>query len=291
MNLSILSGPIIGAMIGYGTNWIAIKMLFRPLKPVKIGKIIVPFTPGIIPKRKESLAKSIGQMVGNHLFTSEDLQAILLSEEIERRVVSNIMMGMESESKIKDILSNFVDDKQYAKGRENLKWMISEKIKDGLLKAKIDELIVTEGKSAIKSNLSGMLKMFVTDGLIDSIVEPMGRKVQEYIKECSQEKIVPIVENEISCLETKSVKQLTENLTIEELHKGIRDIYKKFVLNYVSRILEKMQIAKVVEDKINAMDVLELEKLILAVMKKELSAIVNLGALIGLILGTLNNFI
>lgn len=294
MDLSILSGPIIGAMIGYGTNWLAIKMLFRPLKPVKIGKFTLPFTPGIIPKRKEILAKAIGEMVGNHLFTSQDLQEMLLSDEVENKVFSSIIEQMQSEVKIKDMISNLVDEKQYAKGRETLKLMISEKIRDGLLKAKIDELIVAEGKNAIKSNLSGMLKMFVTEGLIDSIVEPMGMKVQEYIKERSQERIIPIVENEIICLETKTVKELTENLNLtkDQLQRVIKNIYEKFVLNYVSNIiLEKMKIAQVVENKINAMDVLELEKLIFAVMEKELSAIVNLGALIGLILGMLNNFI
>ena len=43
-----------------------------------------------------------------------------------------------------------------------------------------------------------------------------------------------------------------------------------------------------VEEKINEMEVLELEKLLLSIMKKELGAIVNLGALIGVILGSLN---
>ena len=35
--IEILAGPVIGAVIGYFTNYIAVKMLFRPLKPVKIG--------------------------------------------------------------------------------------------------------------------------------------------------------------------------------------------------------------------------------------------------------------
>ena len=35
--LEIIAGPAIGAVIGYCTNYIAVKMLFRPLKPIKIG--------------------------------------------------------------------------------------------------------------------------------------------------------------------------------------------------------------------------------------------------------------
>ena len=48
--LEIIAGPAIGAVIGYCTNYIAVKMLFRPLKPIKIGNRTLPFTPGIIPK-------------------------------------------------------------------------------------------------------------------------------------------------------------------------------------------------------------------------------------------------
>lgn len=290
MNLSILSGPIIGAIIGYGTNWLAIKMLFRPVNPVKIGKFTLPFTPGIIPKRKESLAKAIGEMVGNHLFTREDMQKMLLSEEIENTIISRVMTAFESETNIKDVICNLVSEEEYAQGRESLKLMLSEKIRDGLLKVGISELIVTEGKSAIKSKVTGMLKMFVTDGLIDSIVQPMGVEIEKYIKEHSQEKIIPIVENEMKDLESKSVKEWMEELdfSVEKMQMTIKDIYEEFVLNYVSTIVEKMDIAKVVESKINEMEILELEKLILSVMKKELSAIVNLGALIGVILGSLN---
>lgn len=290
MNLSVLAGPMIGAMIGYGTNWLAIKMLFRPVKPIKIGKFTLPFTPGIIPKRKESLAKAIGEMVGNHLFTSEDMQKMLLSEEIENTIISRVMMAFESEMKIKEMFCHLLSEEEYGQARENLKWIISEKIRDGLLKAGIAEVIVAEGKATIKSKVTGMLKMFVTDGLIDSIVQPMGMEIEKYIKEHSQERIIPLVESEMQDLESISAKELMRklDLKLEKMQFVMKDIYENFVLNDVSAITEKMDIVKVVESKINEMEVLELEKLILSVMKKELSAIVNLGALIGLILGSFN---
>lgn len=68
MNIvSLLAGPVIGGVIGYFTNYIAVKMLFRPKTAIKIGSFTVPFTPGIIPKRKPALARAIGQAVGNNL--------------------------------------------------------------------------------------------------------------------------------------------------------------------------------------------------------------------------------
>ncbi len=45
LNYTVFLRPLIGAAIGYVTNWIAVKMLFRPLKPIKFGKLVLPFTP------------------------------------------------------------------------------------------------------------------------------------------------------------------------------------------------------------------------------------------------------
>ena len=57
--LHYISGPVIGAVIGAFTNYLAIKMLFRPLKPVKIGRFTLPLTPGVIPRHQEALADAL----------------------------------------------------------------------------------------------------------------------------------------------------------------------------------------------------------------------------------------
>ncbi len=284
MDLSNLAGPIIGAMIGYGTNWLAIKMLFRPVKPIKIGKLTLPFTPGIIPKRKEKLAVAMGVMVGKNLFTKQDMQAILLSEEVQNSVVGKIKKILNMEDSIKDLLLNLTNEEQYEARREDLKLFVSEKVKDGLLEAGLGEMIATEGGRVVREKVSGsMLKMFVTDGLIQSIVEPVGSQVETYIKEHGEERIVPVVENQIALLEGKSVKDCLSDFQIND--DKIKEIYQKFILNFVTNWLDNLDIAGTVENKIKDMDVLDLEKLILQVMKKELGAIVNLGALLGFLLG------
>ncbi|WP_053228168.1 DUF445 family protein [Spirochaeta cellobiosiphila] len=65
--------PLLGAIIGYVTNALAIKMLFRPFTKKKIFGIPLPFTPGIIPRQRESLARNIGKMVSEKLLTEEVL--------------------------------------------------------------------------------------------------------------------------------------------------------------------------------------------------------------------------
>lgn len=64
----------IGAAIGGVTNHLAIKMLFRPYKPICIGGKKLPFTPGLIPKRREELAVQLGRMVVDHLLTAEGIR-------------------------------------------------------------------------------------------------------------------------------------------------------------------------------------------------------------------------
>lgn len=49
---SYISAPLIGGFIGYITNALDIRMLFRPHSPKYVFGIHVPFTPGIIPKEK-----------------------------------------------------------------------------------------------------------------------------------------------------------------------------------------------------------------------------------------------
>jgi len=66
--------PVVGAAIGWITNDIAIRMLFRPLRAVRVFGIRLPLTPGIFPKERRGLAVSIGRMVSRELITEEALR-------------------------------------------------------------------------------------------------------------------------------------------------------------------------------------------------------------------------
>ena len=70
----------------------------------------------------------------------------------------------------------------------------------------------------------------------------------------------------------------------------IISLYKKVVSNGIGKIFDKIHIKDLVKEKIDNMDIDELEDMVLTVMKKELDTIVNLGAVIGFILGLINIF-
>jgi uncharacterized membrane protein YheB (UPF0754 family) len=76
-SLPYLAPPLLGALIGYVTNYIAIRMLFRPLRPWRLWGVRLPLTPGIIPAKRHELATRIGEMVGSHLVTSAEVAGAL----------------------------------------------------------------------------------------------------------------------------------------------------------------------------------------------------------------------
>ncbi|MFD2924371.1 DUF445 domain-containing protein [Halobacillus naozhouensis] len=112
MNVVILIAGmmLIGAAIGGVTNHLAIKMLFRPYKPIKIGNFQVPFTPGLIPKRRDELSRQLGAMVVNHLLTADGLRRKIEGQAFENQLTTFVQEEVEkllnNDESIQEILSS-----------------------------------------------------------------------------------------------------------------------------------------------------------------------------------------
>ena len=74
--LTLALPPLAGGVIGYFTNDLAIKMLFRPYKPLFIGSVQLPFSPGLIPRNQERLAQRVSDTIMGSLLTPEELQRL-----------------------------------------------------------------------------------------------------------------------------------------------------------------------------------------------------------------------
>ncbi len=92
---------LVGALIGYTTNVIAIKLMFRPLEPTPILKL-----QGLIPKRKSDIAVSIGQIVAEELIHVEELMAIFIEKMDKEKLKSEI--GNKITSAIAEKLPPFI---------------------------------------------------------------------------------------------------------------------------------------------------------------------------------------
>ena len=294
--LKILSGPLVGAVIGYFTNYLAVKMLFHPYREVKIGSITLPFTPGIIPKRRGHLAKALGQVVGNELLTGDDLKGMLLSEEMEEQVADRLVLAVKSEdySSFHRLLVHFMEEEAYQERKGNFSVQFSELLCQQIEKLNIGGIIAEEGAKAVKEKTQGtMLEMFLNDRVIASVAEPIGESVGTYIKEHGSGLIGPMVAEKVDHYTEKPFTEILTAWQIDDsqIRHAVQKAYHHVVDSQLEKAMEKLNIAQIVEEKINGMELPQLEQLLLSVMKKELTALVNLGAVIGFVIGILNCFI
>lgn len=98
--LVVLFMIVIGAVIGGVTNMIAVKMLFHPFKAYYIFGKRVPFTPGLIPKRRGEIAEKIGQVVEDHLLTESLMREKLETPDMRatvRRAVAQQVDALEQD--------------------------------------------------------------------------------------------------------------------------------------------------------------------------------------------------
>ena len=293
MTLQNLSGPIIGAVIGYCTNYIAVKMLFYPRNEVRIGGHKLPFTPGAIPKGKPRLAKTVGHVVANTLLTEEDIRQKILSPETEEAVMDKVMAELSSKIYVEmgRVCSTY---EEYGDLKATLSDTFTDQIMDSIGKIDLKHTVVTEAGRVIKEKVSGtMLAMFLSDEMLNSFIQPVGAELENYIALNGRDFVQKEVNEKIMVFEQKSILDLCRemNLQEEKIRDTVRSIYRSASADAVNGVLKNVDISAMIEDKINDMKTEELEKVVLTVMKKELDTIVNLGALIGLILGSLNTIL
>ena len=263
--IHIILPIIIGAAIGYFTNFIAIKMLFHPRKPVHIGSMKLPLTPGVIPKNQERIARATGAAVGSQLLTAEDLAEMLKTSEAKEAFVN----------KASDIVDSL---KLTEQAPEYIYGALSDAVTNMDLlpmMRKIADLSIGEFLQ------NPMLAMFLNESMMDNICVRMADSTREYVCDIGRSDILKLIEE-------KTGEFMQNPGDLEQI---AGTVFDTAVIPYAASVLEQIDISRIVEDKVNAMDVDELEKLVMSVMKNELQTIINLGALIGAIIGVINIFI
>ena len=192
--IRILILAIIGGLIGYLTNVVAIKLIFRPINPIKIPILNTEIV-GMIPKRKSEIAATIGQIISEQFLSIDEIIDGIITDED------------------KDNITNYI-------------------------KLKI-KLILDE-------------KMTLIPGTIKLLV-------QNYISD--------IIEDEIK----SSIDELSEEIIIKANN--------------------RINIEEMVKNKINELDLYELEEIILTIVKNELRHIEILGLILGFFIGIIQGII
>lgn len=291
--VGLLSGPVIGAVIGYFTNYIAVKMLFKPHKPIMIGKFRVPFTPGIIPKRRSAMAEEIGRAVGKHLLTTEDFEKILLSDDVKAKVVQDaaeVWQRVENEYSAQSLSVHLAGEAKTAELKAKIQDVVTARLLYNVDKLPIGDMVVAKATEVAGEKIQGtLLAKFVSQDKINSMIAPIGPYVDEYLAENGQDIFEPMVKDEVTALSEMPLAEVQQKLgvTDEKIASVIEKVYEKFVGQKLADVIENISVAEIVSERINNMEITEIERMVLEVMQKELRAIVNLGALIGFVIGFL----
>ncbi len=284
--LQFLAGPVIGAIIGIFTNYIAVKMLFRPYYTKHIGKLHIPFTPGIIPRRQPALAAALGRMVSEKLVRKEDLRRTLLSDELTNTIVGGILALPPAGDAGKALVGD-----AYQIGRGKLLDMLTEKVVVGIGSLDINEILKKEGAGLASSltQRNPLLGMFINESTIASLAAPLADRITGFLNGEGRDKLREVLDNEIAKIEAKPIGEMFGDR--EQMGELLGSVYRRLISEHADAIASRFHIAEIVEKRVAAMPPQDLERLLLSVMRKELNAVIWLGSVIGFIMGIVTTLI
>ena len=313
--------PLLGGVIGYITNDIAIRMLFRPHKAKYVMGVHIPFTPGIIPKEKGRIADAIGGVISENLMNKEVLQRYLLSDDMVKKVRSAVEEFISTQQHngetVREFLCHYLTEEEVAtisrKVSESLTKQTYQKLADSSVGEKVAHIVVNHVAEKLSVNgaqellaglgsamggsggmAAGLFGANIVAKFLGMLRDPAERFLADHIntmlKNNGEEIVSNMLGGEIEGFLNKPMcKQLEgHDDQLKQVVNTIESIYCAIINDHLPKILESIDISKIVRERINEMDVNETEKLIFQVMDKELKAIVWLGALLGLVMGSIN---
>lgn len=260
---------VIGAVIGGVTNMIAVKMLFHPFKPYYIFGRRVPFTPGLIPKRRGEIATKIGQVVEDHLLTEslirEKLNAPEMQQTIRQTVANQVDRLRQDDMTIQRLaehfdvdvvntseqwIDQFVTNKLQTKYETHRKNTLEEIIPSDIIGvvddkvAELDSVLLEKARNYLQSDkgyqdISEMLDTFFIEkgGIVSMLqmfmtTEAMAERIQkELIRLTHHHRAQSILATQIQAEYAKFKNMQLETLVSDEQFVQLRGQVKDYVLD------------------------------------------------------------
>jgi uncharacterized membrane protein YheB (UPF0754 family) len=259
---------VIGAIIGGFTNHLAIQMLFRPHHPIYVKGKRLPFTPGLIPKRREELAVQMGRLVVEHLVTAEGFKKKFIDptfiEEMNEMVKSESSKLFEKNMTIKELLEKLdiqdVDTKLMIKADHYLEEKL-EKLWDEHSSQKINELIPGSMISRIDQKIPSV-SLYISNKSVEFFQSEEGKqKLKNMIDDFLATRgmlgnMVQMFLGQVSLVEKvqpEIIKFLQHDGTVEILTSLIEEEWNKLKLKRVdefSGLLKKEDLVSIVKQTV-----------------------------------------
>ncbi|MGM0501907.1 MAG: DUF445 family protein [Bacillota bacterium] len=245
--------PLVGSLIGYCTNWLAIKMLFRPLTKKEILGFEIPFTPGVIPRRRGELAESIGNTVGKRLLTADAFEKILQGPVMKSKVkqfIRDKIKNLEKESKsLEEMLKKmFSTAEQVEKIKGLIKKIVIKNIDSFLNSKQVVEVITSKLSS---QQLAAELENYFSSSNYEDLKEQALEFVQQdTIQEMLVQKLKVYLEQELAAVNSdKKIKDVIPEEFIVSIKKWLKK-QKPLIMEQLTEFLDSDDLKKQIEIKV-----------------------------------------
>ena len=290
--ISLLFSILMGALIGYGTNTLAVEMLFRPFVPKYIGKWRLPFTPGLIPKEKGRLADSLGGLIETELFSPDVVGEALSTPETKATIAAWLDKVFDtaaaSDKTPRDLLIQTFGEKEYIQKREDLSSLLCAFCIQKATQARLGESFARQLSRRTDAKLP-----FLPNGTLEDIyVNTLGKLIDRELEKNLPDMVEQFVYKEAGTFlgTPLSVTLKKHDQEIPKLKRSLAGSIHAAILGALPQLLGSGEIKQLVIKRIDSLDPKELNSLLKGLMKKELAAIEWLGALLGGILGVITYF-
>lgn len=158
--IHLLTGAIVGGIIGYFTNYIAVKMLFRPRREIRVFGRVLPFTPGVIPKRRGDLARAVGSAVSETLIGRDELTEMLISERMQNAFADGVSSALDElarDRSVEEALSAILGEETVGAAREGILNRLRGRIADYVNRMDLGHAIADAAGKTVLSRLQGSM--------------------------------------------------------------------------------------------------------------------------------------
>lgn len=292
--LRFVIAPLLGGIIGYITNDLALKMLFRPYEEKYIGRFHVPFTPGLIPSQKGRIAKSLGGVIAGKLLDADTLRREALSDSTMEKLRGAVASWLENQSEnaqpLRERLEAHIAPERLSEMEDSLADRATDVLMEKLRAAGLGNIVADQVLLAIRGKLSHLHMDFLVEGATEPLRSGIAHSVEHRLAESGPALIREKLREEEDKLLDKSVSELAADHRerIPDLTGTLLGIYRGLFEDHIDALLEAAHLDEIIERRIVSFDARELETVVFGVARRELRAIVYLGALLGFMMGFIN---
>jgi len=298
--------PIAGAIIGFVTNVIAIKMLFRPLKEIRLFGVRLPLTPGILPRQRKRLAQSIGGMVERELLTPQVLRQRLGRDDVQENIKRTLSLFTEnfvnsSPGKLLSGHESLISEKILA-AIEKMYPVFSVSVMGFLRREEIRYELESRGRVLLRNiflKLNTFQRFFLSVAQYDltlqekmpEIIEDLTNNVEILLRDGKLKKILTEMAAASFCrMLAGQNEKIGSLLNISRENKTEFDNFLFGRLmneadGQIENMLESINVKALVSDRIDSLDMLRLERIILDVMADQFKWINIFGGILGFLIG------